>query len=51
MARQIYIIKLSLESAHWKISDDILYTIWRSVFIEIQVYQYSNIISYLLKLA
>jgi len=44
-------IKLVLESTHQTVSDNILYIIWRSVFIEIQVYQSSNIISYLLKLA
>ena len=51
MARQIHTIKLALESAHQMVSNDILYIIWRLVFIEIQVYQCSNIISYLLKLA
>ena len=33
--RQIYTIKLALESTHQDISDDILYIIWRLVFIEI----------------
>ena len=41
-------IKLTLENTHQTVSNDI---IWRLVFIEIQVYQYSNIISYFLKLA
>jgi len=45
----IHTIKLALESTYQTISDDISYIIWRSVFIEIQVYQYSDIISYLLK--
>ena len=44
-------IELVLESTHQTVSNDIWYIIWRSVFIEIQAYQYSNIISYLLKLA
>ena len=44
-------IKLTLENTHQTVSNDILYIIWRLVFIEIQVYQYSNIISYFLKLA
>ena len=48
-ARQICMIEIVLESAHQIVSNDILYIIWRSVFIEIQVYQYNDIISYLLK--
>ena len=51
MAEQIYMIELALESTHQTISDNISYIIWWSVFIEIQAYQYSDIISYLLKLA
>ena len=49
--KQISMIKVALESAHQKVSNDILYIIWRSVFIEIQVYQCGDIIGYLLKLA
>ena len=44
-------IKFTLESAHPMVSNDVSYIIWRIVFIEIQPYQYSDIISYLLKLA
>ena len=44
-------IKVALESAHQMVSNYILYIIWKSVFIEIQAYQYNNIISYLLKSA
>ena len=51
MARQIHTIELVLESTHQIVSNDVWYIIWRSVFIEIQAYQCSNIISYLLKLA
>ena len=51
MARQTHMIELVLESTHQTVSNDILYIISRLVFIEIQAYQYSNIISYLLKLA
>jgi len=51
MAGQIHTIELALESAHQTDSNDISYIIWRSVFIEIQAYQYCDIISYLLKLA
>ena len=46
----IPIIKLILESAHQVVSNDILYIIQRSVFIEIQAYQYSDIIRHLLRL-
>jgi len=49
--KQISIIKLVLENTYQTVSNDILYIIWKSVFIEIQAYQYNNIISYLLKLA
>jgi len=51
MTKQISMIKLVLESAYQIVSNDISYIIWRSVFIEVQAYQYNNIISYLLKLA
>jgi len=51
MAGQIHTIELTLESIYQTASNDIWYIIWRSVFIEIQAYQCSNIISYLLKLA
>ena len=51
MTKQISMIKLVLEIAHQMVSNDISYIIKRLVFIEIQAYQYSNIISYLLKLA
>jgi len=44
-------IKVALKHAYQIVFNDILYIIWKSVFIEIQAYQYSNIISYLLKLA
>ena len=46
----IPIIKLILESAHQVVSNDVLYIIQRSVFIEIQAYQYSDIIGHLSKL-
>ena len=49
--RQICTIELVLESIYQKVSNDISYIIWRLVFIEIQVYQCNDIISYLLKLA
>ena len=48
IAGQIHIIELALESAHQNVSNNIWYITCRSVFIEIQVYQYSDIISYLL---
>jgi len=51
MARWIHMIELALESTHQTVSNDILYIIKRLVFIKIQAYQCSNIISYLLKLA
>jgi len=51
MAEWIYTIELVLESTHHMVSNNRLYIIWRLVFIEIQVYQYSDIISYLSKLA
>jgi len=44
-------IKVVLESTHQIVSNDILYIIWRLVFIKIQVYQCSDIISYFLKLS
>ena len=43
-------IELALKSTHQMVSNDSSYIIYRSVFIEIQAYQYSDIISYLLKL-
>jgi len=49
-AKWTYMIELVLESTHQTVSSNISYIIWRSEFIEIQAYQYSNIISYLLKL-
>ena len=51
MTKWIPIIKVVLESTYQTVSNDILYIICRLVFIEIQAYQYSNISSYLLKLA
>jgi len=33
-------IKLTLEGAYQMVSNNILYIIWRLVFIEIQAYQY-----------
>ena len=39
-------IKLILKSAYQNIPDNILYITQQLVFIEIQVYKYSNIISY-----
>ena len=51
ITKQISMIKLTLKSAYQAISNSILYIVSRSVFIEIQGYQYSDIISYLLKLA
>ena len=51
MAGHIHTIELVLESPYQIVSDDISYVIWRLVLIEIQAYQYSDIISYLLKLA
>ena len=50
-AERIHIIKLALESAHWSVSNDIWYVSKLQVLVEIQAYQCSNIISYLLKLA
>ena len=44
-------IKIALEKAYQTVPNDISYIICKSVFIEIKAYQYSNIISYLLKLA
>ena len=51
MAEWIHTIKLVLESTHHMVSNNRLYIIWRLVFIEIQVDQCSDIISYLSKLA
>ena len=51
MTTWILMIKVALESTHQTVSNDISYIIWRSIFIEIQAYQCSNIISYFLKLA
>ena len=50
MAGQIHMVKLTLENTYQIVSNDLLYIIWRLVFIEIQVYQCSDIISYFLKL-
>ena len=38
MAGQIHMIELVLESAYQMVSNDVLYIIWRLVFIEIQAY-------------
>ena len=51
MAEQIRTIKLALGSAHQFVSNDIWCISKRQVLVEIQAYQYSDIISYLLKLA
>jgi len=51
MAKWIHMIELVLESTHQIVSNNISYIIWRLVFIEIQTYQCSDIISYFLKLA
>ena len=50
-AEQIRTIELALESAHQSVSNDIWCISKRQVLVEIQAYQYSDIISYLLKLA
>ena len=50
-AEQIRTIKLALGSAHQSVSKDIWYISKQQVLVEIQVYQCSDIISYLLKLA
>ena len=51
MAEQIRTIELALGSAHQSISNNIWYISKQEVLVEIQAYQYSDIISYLLKLA
>ena len=51
MAEQIRTIKLELESAQYSVSNDIWYISKQQVLVEIQAYQCSDIISYLLKLA
>ena len=50
-AGQIHTIKLALESTHQSIYNNIWYISMQYVLVEIQAYQYSDIISYLLKLA
>ena len=50
-AEQIYTIELALGSAHQSISNSIWYISKQQVLVEIQAYQCSDIISYLLKLA
>jgi len=50
-AEWIHIIELALESSHQSIYNDIWCVSKQWVLVEIQVYQCSNIISYLLKLA
>ena len=50
-AEQICTIELALGSAHWSVSNDIWCVSKRQVLVEIQAYQCSDIISYLLKLA
>ena len=51
MAEQIHTIELALESAHQSVSNDIWFISKQQVLVEIQAYQCSDIISYLLKLA
>ena len=51
MAKRIHTIKLALGSAHQSVSNDIWCISKRQVLVEIQAYQCSDIISYLLKLA
>ena len=51
MAKQIHTIELVLESAHQSVSNNIWCISKWQVLVEIQAYQCSNIISYLLKLA
>ena len=48
MTEHIPTIKVALENTHQTVSNNISYIIWRSVFIEIQIYQCNDIISYLL---
>ena len=50
-AKWICMIKLTLESVHQSIYNNIWYISKWQVLVEIQAYQYSDIISYLLKLA
>ena len=50
-AERIRTIKLALGSAHWSVSNDIWCISKQQVLVEIQAYQCSDIISYLLKLA
>ena len=50
-AEQIHMIKLALGSAHQSVSNNIWYISKQQVLVEIQAYQCSDIISYLLKLA
>ena len=50
-AEWIHTIKLVLGSAHQFVSNDIWCISKQQVLVEIQAYQYSDIISYLLKLA
>ena len=50
-AERIHMIKLGLGSAHQSVSNDIWCISKQQVLVEIQAYQCSNIISYLLKLA
>ena len=51
MAKQIHTIELVLGSAHQFVFNDIWCISKWQVLVEIQAYQYSDIISYLLKLA
>ena len=51
MAGRIHMIELALGSAHQSVSNDIWYISKQQVLVEIQAYQCSDIISYLLKLA
>ena len=50
-AEQICTIELALGSAHQSVYNDIWCVSKQKVLVEIQAYQYSDIISYLLKLA
>ena len=50
-AKWIYMIEYVLESAHQSVYNDIWCVSKQQVLVEIQTYQYSDIISYLLKLA
>jgi len=50
-AEQIHTIELALGSAHQSVSNDIWCISKQQVLVEIQAYQCSDIISYLLKLA